>query len=214
VSGAVPNFITPAQTQTSLTAATGPVINGQSVTLTASVAALAPGGGTPEGNVVFTGNGNDSFTLSDGASTITLGDRTDTVSAGNGNNTINVGNGNDTIFLGNADNIVVEGNGTDSVTAGNGSNLVVGGLGQHSIQLGAGNNILIDGSATFTQTGDSLRQVLSDWKASSAAAVNTRLQVTYNTVHPNSLFAGAGRNWFFFKTASDRTNREATDRLN
>ena len=110
--------------------------------------------------------------------------------------------------------MIVEGNGNDYVSAGNGSDLVVGGLGRHTIQLGNGNDILIDGSATVVNSGDSLRQILSDWNASPSASVNTRLKVVYNTTHPNVLKAGSGRDWFFFKYSKDVTNIKSTDRLN
>jgi Ca2+-binding RTX toxin-like protein len=92
--------------------------------------------------------------------------------------------------------------------------LVVGGLGQHTIQLGNGNDILIDGSATVVNSGDSLRQILSDWNASSSASVNTRLKVVYNMSHPDVLKAGCGRDWFFFTYSKDVTNKKSTDRLN
>ena len=110
--------------------------------------------------------------------------------------------------------MIVEGNGNDNVSAGNGSDLVVGGLGQHTIQLGNGNDILIDGSATVVNSGDSLRQIVSDWNASSSASVDTRLKVVYNTSHPNVLKAGGGRDWFFYTYSKDVTNKKATDRLN
>ena len=128
--------------------------------------------------------------------------------------TVTVGNGNDNVRLGNGDNVVVEGNGNDHVRAGNGADLVVGGLGQHTIQLGNGNDILIDGSATLTQSNDSLRQVLTDWKASASTSVNTRLKVTYNASHPNHLSAGSGRDWFFYTYPKTTSNRKPTDRLN
>ena len=125
-----------------------------------------------------------------------------------------VGNGNDNVQLGNGSDVIVEGNGNDNVSAGNGADLVVGGLGQHTIQLGNGNDILIDGSATVVNSGDSLRQILSDWNASSSASVNTRLKVVYNTSHPNVLKAGSGRDWFFFTYSKDVANKKSTDRLN
>jgi Ca2+-binding RTX toxin-like protein len=109
--------------------------------------------------------------------------------------------------------VVVEGNGNDYISARNGADLVVGGLGQHTIQLGNGNDILIDGLATVVNTGDSLRQIVSDWNASPSASVNTRLKVVYNTTHPNVLKAGSGRDWFFYN-APTTSNKKATDRLN
>ena len=110
--------------------------------------------------------------------------------------------------------MIVEGNGNDYVSAGNGPDLVVGGLGQHTIQLGNGNDILIDGSATVVNSGDSLRQILSDWNISPSTSVDTRLKVVYNTSHPNVLKAGSGRDWFFYTYSKDVTNIKTTDRLN
>ena len=155
--------------------------------------------------VVTAGKGND---------TVSLGNGNDTVSVGNGNDNVTVGNGNDNLQLGNGSDVIVEGNGNDYVSAGNGADLVVGGLGQHTIQLGNGNDILIDGSATVVNSGDSLRQILSDWNASPSASVNTRLKVVYNTAHPNVLKAGSGRDWFFYTYSKDVTNKKSTDRLN
>ncbi len=160
------------------------------------------------------GAGNDSVELGNGASTVTLGNGNDSVEGGSGNDTVTVGNGNDSVQLGDGDNVIVEGNGNDSVLAGNGANLVVGGLGKHTIQLGNGNNILIDGSATVVNAGDSLRQILTDWKASSLTAVDLRLNVTYSTAVSSALDAGSGRDWFFYTEAKTRSNRKATDFLN
>jgi Bacterial Ig-like domain (group 3)/PKD domain/Bacterial pre-peptidase C-terminal domain/RTX calcium-binding nonapeptide repeat (4 copies) len=172
---------------------------------------IQAGGGN---NTIALGNGNNSVQLGGGNNTVTLGNGNDSVQAGAGNNTITLGNGNDSVQLGNGDNVVVEGSGTDSVSAGNGANLVVGGTGQHTIQLGNGNNILIDGSATVVQANDSFRKILTDWKSSASTSVNTRIHVTYNTTHPNFLYAGTGRNWFFVTNPATTTNRKATDRLN
>ena len=160
------------------------------------------------------GNGNDTISLGAGNDTVSLGYGNDSVAAGNGNDNVTVGNGNDNVQLGNGSDVIVEGNGNDNVSAGNGPDLVVGGLGQHTIQLGNGNDILIDGSATVVKSGDSLRQILSDWNSSSSASVDTRLKVVYNTSHPNVLKAGSGRDWFFFTYSKDVTNKKSTDRLN
>ena len=65
--------------------------------------------------------------------------------------------------VGGGSNVVVAGNGTDNITAGNGNNLIVAGLGQHNVNVGSGSNIIIDGSVQLTQSGDSLRQVLTSW---------------------------------------------------
>ena len=158
--------------------------------------------------------GSDNVQLGAGNDTVALGDGNDYVAAGDGNDYVTVGNGSDNVQLGNGSDVIVEGNGNDYVSAGNGTDLVVGGLGQHTIQLGNGNDILIDGSATVVNSGDSLRQILSDWNSSSSASVDTRLRVVYNTVHPNALKAGSGRDWWFFTYSKDVTNKKSTDRLN
>jgi hypothetical protein len=155
-----------------------------------------------------------SIRLGDGNNAIVVGDGTDSIQLGNGSNNVTAGNGNVAIQVGNGDNVVVEGNGTDSVQAGNGANFIVAGLGQHTIQVGNGNNILVDGSVTLTQPGDTLRKILSDWKASASTTVNTRIQVVYNASYPNVLNAGSGRNWWFYAYSKDVTNRKASDRWN
>jgi CSLREA domain-containing protein len=160
---------------------------------------------------VVEGNGNDLITLANGNDTVTLGNGNDQVSAGDGDDNVTVGNGNDVITLGNGSNVIVEGNGNDHVSAGNGADLVVAGLGQHTVLLGNGNNILIDGAATVVRSGDSLRQIVTDWNASASTSVNTRLKVVYNTSHPNVLKAGSGRNWWFFTYQRDVTNIKKTD---
>jgi len=157
---------------------------------------------------IFLQGGNENIQL---ANSLTINA---VVTAGNGNDNVTVGNGNDNVQLGNGSDVIVEGSGNDNVSAGNGSDLVVGGLGQHTIQLGNGNDILIDGSATVVNSGNSLRQILSDWNASSSASVDTRLKVVYNTTYSNVLKAGSGRDWFFFTYSKDMTNKKSTDRLN
>ena len=160
------------------------------------------------------GQGNDRVVLGSGNNSVTAGNGNDYITAGDGNNNVTVGNGNDNIRLGNGSDVIVEGNGDDYVSAGNGSDLVVTGLGQHTIQLGSGNDILIDGSASVVNSGDLLLQIVSDWNASPSASVNTRLKVTYNTVHPDVLRAGIGRDWWFYTYSKDVTNKKATDHLN
>jgi hypothetical protein len=84
---------------------------------------------------------------------------------------------------------------------------------------GNGSNILIDGSVQLTQSGDSLRQVLDDWilygnQAANVASIRSRLAVTYNSKHANTLDAGSGLDWFWYTYAKDKTNRKKTDLLN
>ena len=49
--------VTPANTTTTLASSANPAVPGQSVTFTAVIAAVAPGGGTPTGTVNFTSDG-------------------------------------------------------------------------------------------------------------------------------------------------------------
>jgi Ca2+-binding RTX toxin-like protein len=170
---------------------------------------------------ISAGNGNDTVQAGSGPITVTLGNGNDTVLLGNGANTVTLGNGNDTVLLGNGNNVVVTGNGTDTILAGNGNNLIAAGLGQHTVLVGNGSNILIDGTVTLTQSGDSLRQVLTDWISylptptkANIASIRARLQVTYNTSHANTLLAGSGLDWFWETYAKDTTDRKASDLLN
>ena len=124
-----------------------------------------------------------------------------------------MGNGNDTIQPGDGSNVVVEGNGNDTVAAGNGNNLIVGGRGRHTIKVGNGNNILIDRTATVKKSGDSFRRILNDWTAnptaSNQAAIRSRFTVNYNTKYANTLTAGSGIDWFFYKsptTSNEKSN--------
>jgi Ca2+-binding RTX toxin-like protein len=177
---------------------------------------VTAGNGT---NVVTLGNGNDHVTAGDGSNTVTLGNGNDKVQLGNGNNTVTLGNGNDNTTVGNGNNVVVEGNGNDKITAGDGDNLIVAGLGKHTVSAGNGSNILIDGSVQLTQSGDSLQQVLDDWVqygdlAANVASIRSRLAVTYNSSHANTLDAGSGLDWFWYTDAKDKTNRKLTDLLN
>ena len=82
---------------------------------------------------------------------------------------------------------------------------------------GNGTNILIDGSATITDAGDSLRQILNDWAASpvalNQAAIRSRFTVNYNTKYANALRAGSGVYWFFYQLPTT-SNKKSTDFLN
>jgi hypothetical protein len=171
-----------------------------------------------DGNENLTaGNGTNTVTLGKGNDTVTAGDGNDTVQLGGGNNTVTLGNGNDNVTAGDGSNVVVEGNGTDTVTAGNGNNLIVGGLGRHTITVGNGTNILIDGSATVYKPQDSLRRILNDWVANPTASnqskIRSRFTVNYNTKYANTLSAGSGIDWFFYKSPTT-SNKKKSDFLN
>jgi RTX calcium-binding nonapeptide repeat (4 copies) len=170
-------------------------------------------------NVVVAGNGNDNITAGNGSNTVTLSNGNDNAQLGDGDNTVTLGHGNDNTKVGNGNNVVVEGDGNDNITAGNGDNLIVAGLGHHSVHAGNGSNILIDGNVSLTESDDSLWKALDDWiqygsQAANVASIRSRLAVTYNTSHANTLDAGTGLDWFWVIDAKDSTNRKATDLLN
>jgi Ca2+-binding RTX toxin-like protein len=169
-----------------------------------------------DGNdTVVAGNGDDHVHLGDGNNVVTLGNGNDGVRLGDGNNSVTLGNGNDRVRVGDGSNVVITGNGHGRIRAGDGYNLIAAGLGPHSVHVGDGQNILIDGTVQLTQSGDTLRQVLSDWLNGAApASIRARLLVTYNSSYPNKLLAGWGFDWFWETYAKDLTNRKPTDLLN
>ena len=66
----------------------------------------------------------------------------------------------------------------------------------------------------MANAGDSFQKILSDWNSNSPSSSDKRLNVVYNTLHPNVLKAGSGRDWFFYMYSKDVTNKKSTDRLN
>jgi hypothetical protein len=169
--------------------------------------------------LVSEGDGKDVISLGAGDNTVTVGSGKATIAAGNGNNTVVAAGGTNRVKLGRGDNVVALGAGTNSVSVGDGDNLIAGGTGASSIRAGSGSNILVDGDVRLTRAGDTLRQVLSDWVQYGAAAANvadirSRLGVTYNTAHANTLKTGLGLDWFWNTDPSDHTNRKPTDLLN
>ncbi len=111
---------------------------------------------------------------------------------------------------------VQAGNGTNTITLGN--NLVAVGPGSNSVKVGNGRYLLIDGTVQLTRSGDSFRQVLSDWTPYGAAPANVadlpaRLHVTYYSNTSTTLQAGSGLDWFWAQYAKDRLNKKASDLL-
>ncbi len=140
----------------------------------------------------------------------------DYVDAGNGNNVVTLGEANDMVYVGDWSNTVMTGDGNDSINAGKGDNRIVATLGRHTLQVGNGSNFLIDGSVQLTENGDSFRQVLDDWIAYSAQTANvadtrSRLLVTCNTHHANTLHAGSGLDWFWATDTQDNLNAKPAD---
>ena len=78
-SSAVSQVVNQASTTTALTSGTNPSVSGQSVTFTATVAAVSPGSGTPTGTVTF-----DDGTTTIGTGTLSSGVATFTTSSSDG----------------------------------------------------------------------------------------------------------------------------------
>jgi Ca2+-binding RTX toxin-like protein len=137
------------------------------------------------------------------------------VALGNGNDSVNLARGWDTFALGNGYDQVSAGNGNDKMTVGIENNFLVGGLGPHAMTAGNGINILIDGSATFANPGDSFRQILGAWVEnpvrSNQAPIQARFTVNYNAQYANTLSAGSGIDWFFYKNPPTTSNKKPTD---
>jgi hypothetical protein len=69
----------------------------------------------------------------------------------------------------------------------------------------------------WSNSGDSFRRILNAWTANSTApnqaAIQSRFTVIYNTTYANTLTAGSGIDWFFYKHPTT-SNKKSTDFLN
>ncbi|WP_246531409.1 Ig-like domain-containing protein [Streptomyces bathyalis] len=105
--GSDTHVVTPADTTTTVTSSPDPSVSGQAVSLTAAVAAVAPGAGTPAGTVTFTVDGTTTLTgtLVDGLATVSIGTLTPGVHtvaatyAGTGDPRFNASTGTDTLTV-------------------------------------------------------------------------------------------------------------------
>ncbi|WP_375161679.1 tandem-95 repeat protein [Bradyrhizobium sp. RDT46] len=121
--------------------------------------------------IIIGTNGNDAITGSAGG---------DLISSGNGNDSINGSAGNDIIDAGNGDDKVNGGAGIDLIFGGNGNDTLDGGSGSDLVSAGKGNDVLVYSASENVNAidiydggngQDTLRLIVSQAMASSAAFV-------------------------------------------
>jgi Ca2+-binding RTX toxin-like protein len=167
-------------------------------------------------NSIATGAGDDMVTAGNGRNEIISGAGNDTVTSGSGGSFIDAGTGNDTVTVagggnwiqgGSGNDVIVGGAGDDLLLGGTGSDLIVGGLGNDVIEGGAGNDILFDGTVALANPNtDSLANVLADYRPTKVASlqlISSRLTVTFDTNHQDSLTGGKGTDWFWSNDGLD-----------
>ncbi|SEP51349.1 Hemolysin-type calcium-binding repeat-containing protein [Rhodospirillales bacterium URHD0017] len=106
---------------------------------------------------IFTGDGNDSITGTDGNDLVLAGKGDDNVQLGAGNDTLLAGLGNDTANGGAGNDLMSGGGGDDTLNGNNGSDVLVGNAGNDTMHGGSGNDVLIDGPGNnnlFGSSGD------------------------------------------------------------
>jgi Ca2+-binding RTX toxin-like protein len=106
-----------------------------------------------ENFTIYTGSGDDTITVGDGANVIHSGSGNDTLTAGNGHNVINAGHGNDTVTAGDGGNHIWGGSGDDTITSGNGNDVIGGGNGNDTLSGGGGDDVLDGANGNDTISG-------------------------------------------------------------
>jgi hypothetical protein len=125
--------------------------------------------GTAGGDIILAGKGNDTVSGGNGNDIIDGGEGNDTIDGGAGTDLINGGDGNDTINGGAGLDILYGDDGNDTMDGGAGSDLVLGGKGNDTLVYNASENI---GSYDIYDGGDgrdTLKLVVSQAVANSAA---------------------------------------------
>ncbi|MCA1476157.1 tandem-95 repeat protein [Bradyrhizobium sp. NBAIM08] len=120
--------------------------------------------------MIITGtNGNDAITGTAGGDLISSGNGNDTINGAAGNDIIDAGNGNDTVNGGAGLDLIFGRNGNDTLDGRSGSDVVSGGNGSDVLIYGASENVnaidIYDGG----NGQDTLRLIVSQSMASSAA---------------------------------------------
>jgi Ca2+-binding RTX toxin-like protein len=121
--------------------------------------------------------------------------------AGNGTDILNVSGSS-------VGNVLVGGGGSDRFLGGLGKDILIGGAGQATLQAGSGGDILIAGTTNYDSDATALAAFLNEWTSSDDYATriaNLSASLNANTVHlhanansmPDSLYGGAGMDWFF-----------------
>lgn len=143
--------------------------------------------GTVTDDTISAGNGNDVVGAGGGDDTVYGGNGSDTIDAGDGSDLVYGGNGEDLIYAGDGNDIAYGNNGDDTLDGGAGDDELYGGNGNDTLDGGAGSDVVYgdkgDDTAIYVlseNTGqtdiydggkghDTLRIVLTDAEAASAA---------------------------------------------
>jgi hypothetical protein len=156
---------------------------------------------------------------------------------GAGNDVLIGGTGADTL-IGNVGNDWISGDaGSDILLGGSGRDILVGGTGvdrlnQSTDTSGADDDILIGGSPLYDTSTSAILAILSEWSntSNSFTARVTKLKTTgitggykltntspLPTVSDNgvvdTLFGGAGQDWYFAKRPGETTDATSTDEI-
>ena len=141
---------------------------------------------------IETGPGNDTVTAGSGGSYIDAGAGHDEVTVAGGANWVRGGAGND---------VLLGGTGADLLQGEGGKDLLAGGGGPDRLDGGAGADILFDGTvAVVNPTTDSLSKVLAEFAPTRRPVLvnlSVRLVVTPGIGATDTLFGGAGKDWFW-----------------
>jgi hypothetical protein len=111
--------------------------------------------------------------------------------------------GADNAHLGDGNQTIAPATGGDSVPAGAGPVAVADLSGEGDSPLGNGSGV----------AGESPRQIVSVRSAGSSAAVNARLKIVYDAVHPHVMNQTSGRNRFSFTSSKSVTQKKFTGLL-
>jgi hypothetical protein len=134
--------------------------------------------------------------------------------AGNGNDILNASGSGSSTNTGNVlVNLLVGGSGADTLYGGLGRDVLIGGSGPSTLHAGSGGDILIGGTTSYDNNAAALGAVLAEWGRTDAdyltriahlmngGGLNGSTVLNTSTVHndgvANSLYGGAGQDWFF-----------------
>jgi Ca2+-binding RTX toxin-like protein len=187
--------------------------------------------GTPQADVIRGNSVANDIRGGAGNDTIYGGAGSDVLSGEDGDDWLYGEAGDDRLFGGPGNNVLLGGDGKDllDVAGSSGRNLLIGGKGADSLTGGAGQDILIGGTTSHDANARALAATIERWASgaddtfadrcslleSGVPLGKKRIALKANSTVLNdrtadTLFGGAGRDWFFaFKDdASDRTSPE------
>jgi hypothetical protein len=139
------------------------------------------------------------------------------------------GDGTDTLDVSGsiAANVLVGGAGNDTLIGGKGRDILIGGLGTDTLRAGSGGDILIGGTTAYDNNAAALAAVLAEWSrtdldyatrmahlsGSLSGGLNGAYLLNSSTVQAdgmvNSLYGGAGLDWFFASAVDQLFNQSS-----